>query len=92
MDDRRLRPSPAVRAAASEDGLVLLDVAGGVVLASNAVGARIWQLIEQHATADCIARQLSAEFAIGAERASHDVRAFVASLVGRGLVSEEPCG
>ena len=26
----------------------LLDLAGGLVLSSNVVGGRIWQLIEQH--------------------------------------------
>jgi hypothetical protein len=71
--------------------LILLDVDGGLVLASNAVGARIWQLIEQHRTHAEIARQLADEFAISADRARHDLRAFVASLVDRGLVSEEPC-
>jgi len=90
-DTRGLRPSLAVRASASEDGLILLDVDGGVVLASNAVGARIWQLIERHSTPAQIARQLADEFAISAERAHHDVRAFVTSLVDRGLVSQEPC-
>jgi hypothetical protein len=91
MDDPRWQPSLAVRASASEDGLILLDVDGGLVLAANAVGARIWQLIEQHRTHDQIARQLADEFAISLERASRDVRAFVASLVDRGLVSEAPC-
>jgi Coenzyme PQQ synthesis protein D (PqqD) len=91
MDDTRLRPSLAVRASASEDGLILLDVDGGLVLASNAVGARIWQLIEQRGTPDQIARQLAEECAISVDRASQDVRAFVANLVERGLVSEERC-
>jgi len=91
MDDARLRPSDAVTASASEDGLILLDLDGGLVLASNAVGARIWQLIEEQRTYAQIAQQLAQEFAIGAERASQDLRVFVASLVERGLVSEEPC-
>jgi len=91
MDDTRLRPSLAVRASASEDGLILLDVDGGLVLASNAVGARIWQLIEQRATPDHIARQIAAECAIDLDRASQDVRAFVAALVERRLISEERC-
>ncbi len=92
MDGTRVRPSLVVKASASEDGLILLDVDGGLVLASNAVGARIWQLIEQQRTQDDIARQLAEEFAIGVDRASQDVRAFVADLVDRGLViSEERC-
>src|SRR5207247_3060676 len=43
MNADRFRASPAVRASVSTDGLVLLDVEGGLVLASNPVGARIWQ-------------------------------------------------
>jgi Coenzyme PQQ synthesis protein D (PqqD) len=89
MNEPFLRPSSAVRAAASGDGLILLDVAGGLVLSANDVGARIWQLIEQHHTHDQIARQLADEFTIAVERARHDVRVFVAQLVARGLVAEE---
>jgi len=86
-----VRPSPGVKASASDDGLILLDVDGGLVLASNAVGARIWQLIEHGGTPDHVARQLAEEFAIGVDRASRDVRAFVAALVERELVVEERC-
>jgi len=89
MNDTFLRPSSAVRASASGDGLILLDVAGGLVLSANEVGARIWQLIEQHRTHDQIARQLADEFTIGVERARQDVHVFVAQLVARGLVAEE---
>jgi len=89
-----LRPSLTVRASASEDGLILLDVDGGLVLASNVVGARIWQLIEQRVTPDHIAQRLAEEFSVSVDRAGQDVRDFVANLVERGLValiSEERC-
>jgi len=90
MDDTRVRPSLAVRASVSEDGLILLDVDGGLVLASNVVGARIWQLIEERHSPDRIARRLAEEFAISVDRASADVRAFVADLVERRLVAPIP--
>jgi hypothetical protein len=88
----RVRISPLVRGSVSTDGLVLLDVQGGLVLASNPVGARIWQLIEeQHDTSE-IATRIAAEFTVDPDRASRDVRAFVAALCARGLVSREhPC-
>ncbi len=86
----RLRPSLAVRASVSGDGLILLDVDGGLVLSSNAVGARIWQLIEQHRTADEIARQLVDDYAVPADRALRDVHAFVADLKARRLVAGDP--
>jgi hypothetical protein len=90
VPQERLRPSLAVRASISSDGLILLDVDGGVVLSSNAVGARIWQLIEQQRTADEIARQLVDDYAVPAERALRDVHGFVADLKARGLVAGDP--
>jgi hypothetical protein len=90
MDQERFRPAPAVRASISVDGLVLLDVAGGLVLTSNAVGARIWQLLEQERTTGEIARQLAGDYAIPLERAARDVATFVAALMARDLVTEEP--
>ena len=71
---------------------VLLDVHGGVVLASNAIGARIWQLIESRLDGVEIASRLALEYEVPAERARHDVAAFLAALEARGLVTaEEPC-
>ena len=90
MEHTQLHPSPAVRASVSDDGLVLLDVDGGLVLSSNVIGARIWQLIEQERTPAEIAQQLAAECGIPADRAQRDVDAFVANLRARGLVAGDP--
>jgi hypothetical protein len=90
MDHERFRLSPAVRASISGDGLILLDVEGGLVLTSNVVGARIWQLLEQHQTTAEIARQLAGDYAIPEERAARDVAAFVAALMARHLVAGDP--
>jgi hypothetical protein len=89
MNSLRFRASAAVRASVSADGLVLLDVQGGLVLASNPIGARIWQLIEQQRTPPEIARQLVADYEISLERARRDVEAFAAALLVRGLVRAE---
>ncbi len=67
------RTSPAVRASISADGLVLLDVTGGVVLASNPIGAQIWRLIEQRRTGVEIVRRLALDHGIPIERAHDDV-------------------
>jgi hypothetical protein len=89
MDQTRFRVSAAVRASISGDGLVLLDIHGGLVLASNAVGGRIWQLIEERRTRPEIARQLTEDYDVPLERAQCDVVAFVTALSARGLVTEE---
>ena len=90
MSSDRFRALPAVRASISADGLVLLDVHGGVVLASNPISAQIWRLLEQRHTGVDIARQLAGDYAIPLERAHEDVGRFIGALAARGLVIEEP--
>ena len=90
MTPDRLRTSPHVRASTSSDGLILLDVRSGLVLASNPIGARIWQLLEQRRGSAEIAQRLVDDFGVPIERAQRDVAAFAADLMARGLVMEEP--
>jgi hypothetical protein len=85
----RLQPSPAAKASISADGLVILDMSGGLVLSSNDVGARIWELLEQRHARGEIARRLANEYEIPIDRAQRDVAAFVAALIARGLVTPE---
>lgn len=89
QDHDRFRPSPDVKASVSGDGLVLLDVSGGLVLSSNAIGARIWQLLEARHPRGEIARHLAEEYAIPVDRAERDVAGFIAALLARGLVAAE---
>ncbi len=89
MNRNPLRPSSTVRASVGDDGLVLLDLRGGLVLSANAVGGRIWQLIEQRRSRDDIAGQLVADFAVDRDRAARDVDRFVTDLLARGLVTED---
>jgi hypothetical protein len=90
MHQDRLQPSPSVRASVSSDGLVLLDVEGGLVLSANQIGARIWELIEHHRTTDEISRQIAADYDVPSERARCDTETFVAALLARGLVIQDP--
>jgi hypothetical protein len=89
MERERLTVVDTVRASISADGLVLLDVRGGVLFASNHVGARIWQLIEQEHSRVEIATEIAADYNLPIEQAQSDVLAFVGSLVARGLVSDQ---
>ena len=86
----RFQIAGAVRASISNDGLVLLDVQGGVVLASNPIGARIWQLIESGLDGVEVASRLAHEYDVPIERAERDVAAFLAALEAQGLVRAEP--
>ena len=88
----RYRVSKSVRASISADGLMILDVSGGLMLSSNSVGGRIWQLLERRLTSDEIAREVSSVFDIPLDRASHDVTSFLSALVSRGLIAvDTPC-
>lgn len=90
MTEPRLRVSPAVRASISADGLVLLDVQGGMLLASNPIGARIWELLERQRSRDEIVGQLVVDYGVPAARAEADVADFVSALNAHGLLVEEP--
>lgn len=86
----RWRISDSVRASTSDDGLVVLDVAGGQVFAASPIGARIWQLLEQRRTDEEIARQVADDYDMPIDRVHRDVVAFVGALRDRGLVVLEP--
>jgi len=91
MHDRAtFRIADHVRASSSEDGLVLLDVLGGIVLSSNPIGARIWQLIAERVCCVDIAVQLTRDYDVPLDRARRDVAAFVSSLEQRRLIHPEP--
>jgi hypothetical protein len=82
--------SDTVRASISDDGLVLLDIQGGVVLASNPIGALIWQLVESRLDCHEIARRLACDYGVPVQRAQDDVVAFLTALEARGLVCVDP--
>jgi hypothetical protein len=86
MDHRTFQVSPGVRASVSADGLILLDVSDGVLLASNDVGARIWQLLDEQCTSIDIAHRIANDYAVSPEEACRDVGAFIDTLLERRLI------
>lgn len=82
----RVRTSRDVRASIHPNGIVLLNISGGTVYTSNAVGARIWQGIEAQSTPEAIAARVSDEFDVPCDRALDDVARFIANLAGIGLL------
>jgi hypothetical protein len=53
----------------------------------NAVGARIWELIDGQQTLGEIAQEISAEFEVDLSRAQMDVLVFCADLVHVGVLT-----
>jgi hypothetical protein len=68
------------------DAAVLLHVDRGHYYSLNAVGARIWELLDTPQRAQDMEPTLFAEFDVSAAALSDDLRAFLDALEARGLV------
>ncbi len=58
------------------------------ILSLNGAGGFLWQRLGSPATAEQLARELSAEFEVSLAAASADVHAFLAELRAAGLIAE----
>lgn len=67
--------------------VVILHLDEGVYYGLNAVGTRVWQLLDQPRRVDEIIDALVAEFDVDRERCAADVRELIEQLVSRGLVT-----
>jgi hypothetical protein len=86
MPSTYVRPSADVIFRELEAESVLLDLASGHYFGLNAVGTRVWLLLENGATVDGVVDAIAAEF--DAERAeiARDVAELLTELAARGLV------
>lgn len=84
----RLVVNNSVIHAELDDEVVLLNVENGVYFGLDAVGARMWQLIEQGATQEEIIARLLAEYDAEPSQLDADVREFTRVLVSKGLARE----
>jgi hypothetical protein len=64
-----------------DDAVVLLSITRGEYFAMNAVGGRIWSLIEQPAALGSIVDQLLTEFEVDRATCEREARAFVTALL-----------
>ncbi|HEY0607717.1 MAG TPA: PqqD family protein [Herpetosiphonaceae bacterium] len=72
------------------DEAVLLIPGKGEVKVLNAVGARIWSLVDGSRTLTQIAAAIAAEYAVEPAQAEADTLAFVAELAQREMVTLAP--
>ena len=82
--------SPDVRAAINEDGAVLLDIDRGLCYSLNAVGGKVWQVLEAghgHSGVDDIVETLAREFTeVSREQLTIDTVGCLQELESRALV------
>jgi hypothetical protein len=88
-----LRPSPDVLCRELEGEAVLLDLGSGLYFGLNAVGTRVWQLVEQGTPAEDIAGRIAEEYDAPVDVIARDVARLLDELRARGLlVSGPPTG
>jgi hypothetical protein len=85
-----LTPSPDVIVRELGRESVVLDLSSGRYFGLNAVGTRVWQLIQQGEAVDGLIRTLTDEYDAEAGDIERDVLALLEDLKTRGLVVEPP--
>ena len=70
----------------SDGELIALDARGSTYLAANTSGALLWQALVEGATREGLAQKLMATYGIARDRALADADAYIAELIGRGLL------
>jgi len=66
--------------------LVLLNIDGKELLGVNAVGARVWELVDGVRTLDEIAAQIASDFSVSLPVATGDVLEFIGELSAAGAL------
>lgn len=82
--------APATAWRVIEGEAVILAVDSKVLRGLNAVGSRVWELIDGRRDVEQIVDVLVGEFAVERERARADVELFLRALADRGLVTFRP--
>jgi trimethylamine:corrinoid methyltransferase-like protein len=66
--------------------VAILDVKSGIYYGLNAIGARIWHLIQAPQTVDAVCETILAEYDVEADRCERDILMLLQELVANGLV------
>jgi hypothetical protein len=82
--------APATAWRIIEGEAVILTMDTKVLRGLNAVGSRVWELIDGHRDVEQIVEALAGEFSVEPARARADVQAFLRELADRGLVTLRP--
>lgn len=77
---------PSLLASQVNDDLVLFSAERGMYYGTQAVGGRIWSLIQDEVSVSGICDQLLAEFSVERETCERDVLQFLEQLETEGLV------
>lgn len=82
-----LTRNPATAWRVIEGEAVILSLDTKVFRGLNAVGSRVWELIDGRRSLDDIVAQIIGEFEVAPDVAARDVATFVAELIDKRLVT-----
>lgn len=85
-----IRKSTDWLCARAGEEIMMMNAAQGSYIGLNAVGARIWDLLDSEPDADSICARLVEEFAVDEALCSAEVEAFLAELEANKAVTREP--
>jgi hypothetical protein len=80
-----MQPAAYVRIDRTADGFVLLNTQTGEILGANAIGARVWTLLESGYTTEGVSQTIASECGANPDQVHRDVSAFISELVRRKL-------
>lgn len=82
-----LRRAEGLLTATVNDELLMMSVEHGKYFNLNAVGARIWELLEAPITVDGLVAALTSEYDVAPDTARQEVERFLDALRERGLLT-----
>ena len=68
---------------------VLLDLKSGVYFGLDAVGTRIWTLLQDHSDLQAVLQELLAEYEVSEETCARELMDLVSAMAEKGLVQTE---
>jgi hypothetical protein len=83
-----IRNSDILYAPVGTEEAVMMSVEAGRYYGLNAVGSRIWELLETPKTVAQLCAQICEEFEVDAQTCEADVLKFTGSLIDQGIVNE----
>jgi len=86
MNSSRIQRTTEQIACDMDGETVVLDLKSGIYYGLDAVGARVWSLIEQPSSLAAIRDAIMSEYDVDAESCGRDIMAFVNKMQELGLV------
>lgn len=84
--EQTFQPSPDVLSREVDGEAVLLDLGSGTYFGLNAVGVRVWQLLEKGSSVGAMTETLLAEFDVAETELAKDLEDLLGELLAKGLV------